>query len=82
MNREGINARCNLSYIEFIKNKVSHEEAFNITPVHYRMVKKIPLLYTILLVEAVLEISRISIIALHICEKCKAEKNAKKKRYS
>ena len=30
MNREGINARCNLSYIEFIKNKVSHE-AFKIT---------------------------------------------------
>ena len=28
-NREYINARCNLSYIEFITNKVSHKEAFN-----------------------------------------------------
>ena len=26
-NREGINAQCNHSYMEFIKNKVSHKEA-------------------------------------------------------
>ena len=50
-NREGINARCNLSYIELIKNKVSHKEAFKdvVTPYTHISEASRYILYTIIL---------------------------------